>query len=66
MTQDNPLFKINLGLIVVLWITSTQIYDPIRKRLRASKDDEAIMNLCKTNWFKTFGWTIKSIILLSV
>lgn len=65
-TQSQWEFKANLVSLIILWIISLNINIPQLRKLRKSKENEVIFNMCKINWFKTLLWTAKSILLLTI
>ena len=51
-----------LGILAVIWTSTFFIQVPIHRRLQATKSESNIKTLVKTNWIRTFGWTLRGVI----
>ena len=58
------LFSLNLGLVLAVWLVTFAFSVPCHQRLSRKKDEASINMLVRTNWIRTFIWTVKAILLL--
>ncbi len=49
--------------VVLIWISTFMLQVPIHKQLQAGKDKTLISQLVKTNWIRTFAWSMKAIVV---
>ena len=59
--KNNTLFIISVILLVLIWISTFFIQVPIHQHLTQNPNQELIIKLIKSNWIRTFLWTIKFI-----
>ena len=60
---SEALFKFNICIIVLIWISTFVFSVPCHNKLLKYKDNESIDKLVQTNWFRTFLWSIKTFVL---
>lgn len=62
--KTTSLFSI-MGVILValIWISTFFIQVPLHEKLTHSKNTEFITKLIKTNWIRTYLWSLKFILL---
>lgn len=60
------LLLLNLVLILGIWICTFALSVPLHNQLEGGKDVEKINRLIRTNWPRTFLWTLRSLLLLGV
>jgi len=51
-------------IVILIWICTAVFQVPIHQKLSKGKDLQQIKKLVRTNWIRTFLWTIKSILTL--
>lgn len=57
-------FYFGFFLVCIIWFSTLFIQVPLHNKLLLHYDREVIQQLVKTNWIRTFSWTIRSFILL--
>ena len=57
---------ISLIIVLAIWLSTFLIQIPIHRILENGKDDQAIDQLVRTNWIRTFLWTLKGILFFLV
>lgn len=55
---------LNLGLLLLIWLSTFLVQVPLHNRLMAGWDQWAHQRLVKTNWIRTVAWTVRGILLL--
>ena len=63
---DGFLSQIFLISIVLIFISTVIIQVPIHNKLKFSYDEHLAKKLIKTNWIRTFLWTIKALICYNI
>lgn len=56
--------SIGLGLLGGIWLSTVLIQVPLHRRLLAGYDAHRIAQLVHSNWFRTFSWTLRSMLAL--
>ena len=56
-------FIFNLIILFIIWLITFVFSVPLHKKLENGKDLKAIRLLINTNWIRTFGWSIRLILL---
>ena len=59
-------FRIGLGLLIVVWISTAVIQVPQHGKLTGGFDLATIEALVRGNWIRTIAWTLRGFILLVV
>ena len=59
-------FRIGLGLLVVIWISTALIQVPQHGKLTGGFDLATVQALVRGNWIRTISWTLRGLILLVV
>ena len=59
-------FRIGLGLLVVIWISTALIQVPQHGKLTGGFDLATVQALVRGNWIRTIAWTLRGLILLVV
>ncbi|HAW18709.1 MAG TPA: hypothetical protein DCX14_00865 [Flavobacteriales bacterium] len=59
----DPLFALNMGLFVIIGISTLVFQAPIHLQISRSPTPERIEKLIQTNWIRTIAWTIRVAIL---
>lgn len=62
----HKIFVINLILNTVIFLSTAFLSVPLHKKLLMTKSSTFIEKLVLTNWIRTFAWTVRSLILLSI
>lgn len=57
-------FFFNMGLLFFIWLSTGWIQMPLHHQLRSEKQGHLIDNLVKSNWIRTFSWTLRCGLLL--
>ncbi len=47
--------------VVFVWLSTFMLQVPIHKQLQSGKDKTLIRRLVKTNWIRTFAWSMKAV-----
>jgi hypothetical protein len=47
--------------VVFIWLSTFTLQVPIHKKLQSGKDKTLIKRLVKTNWIRTFAWSMKTV-----
>ena len=50
-------------ILILIWTHTVVIAIPLHKKLTEEFDNQTIKRLIQTNWWRTIGWTIKSVLL---
>ncbi len=59
-------FIIGLILVLSVWTSTFLVQVPIHQKLLQGYDRVTIQKLVSTNWIRTIGWTLKSILTIYV
>lgn len=57
---------LGLGLLVIIWASTAVIQVPCHTRLSRGLDTAMCSRLCRTNWIRTIGWTLRAALLLAL
>jgi len=60
----SKLFFINLILVLTVWLVTFVFSVPCHQKLTRVKNLRTIDLLVKTNWLRTFIWTLKALLLI--
>jgi hypothetical protein len=58
-----PAAVISAALVLVVWLSTFLLQVPIHNRLKYGKDRILIRRLVATNWIRTVGWSLKTLIV---
>lgn len=64
--QLRTLSIIGLGLLVLIWASTAFIQVPQHGLLAQGFSEDVYTSLVRGNWIRTFAWTLRAIILLSL
>ena len=59
----HPMFFASGAVLAAIWLSTFLIQVPIHRRLEARRDEAAIGRLVGTNWIRTAGWTLRTILV---
>lgn len=54
---------VGLGLVGLLWASTALLQVPMHQRLGAGFDESAWRFLCNSNWVRTIGWSLRSLLV---
>lgn len=54
---------LNAGLLFIIWASTFLIQVPLHNKLSRGFNAEAIHQLVRSNWIRTFAWTARAILL---
>lgn len=57
---------LNLGLLLVLWLSTAGVQMPLHRQLGKGLDARIVRRLVQTNWLRTAAWTARSALLIGV
>lgn len=60
------LLVINIILLALIWISTFALQVPLHRNLSRGYDARAIDRLVRTNWIRTLGWTLKTLLLITI
>ena len=63
---SRSLFYLSVALLVINWISTFLLQVPQHRRLESGFEFAAWQALYRTNWVRTFSWSIRVIILLLI
>lgn len=63
--RETP-FIISVGLIPVIWLITALFQAPAHLRLMRGYQEGLIQRLLMTNWLRTFAWTARGVLLISL
>lgn len=63
LQSDQWIWKWNLGLLALIWLTTFALSVPIHGKLGLQNSDDLKRKLVLTNWPRTLAWTLKSTLL---
>lgn len=65
LMKDLPAWwSLNLGLIVVVWVSTFFIQVPLHHSLSQAFDEAKHLKLVNSNWIRTIAWTVRAFLLL--
>lgn len=59
----SPLFQVSMALLGLVWLSTFLLQVPCHRALLAGWSDRAHRRLVATNWIRTAGWTLRSLII---
>lgn len=62
---SRTLLLVNAILLTVIWISTFAFQVPLHRKLSQAYDERSIRQLVRSNWIRTIGWTLKSLLLIS-
>ncbi len=62
--MSNHTFLLNLIVVGLIWCSTFFIQVPIHNILSQKKDNMMIEKLVRTNWIRTFLWTLKMLLII--
>lgn len=63
---ERPWVTTNLGLLVLIWLSTFLIQVPLHRRLERGFDEKAHARLVVTNWIRTALWTGRGVLLATL
>jgi hypothetical protein len=57
------IYVISLLILAAIWLHTIFLAVPFHGRLANEYDESAIRELINTNWWRTIGWTVRSILI---
>ena len=64
--EPSLLFAISLGALGVVWASTLFLQVPLHQKLTHGYDAATIDRLCWTNGWRTFGWSLRGVLLVSM
>lgn len=61
---DIKLFRLGLGVLLIIWLSTLFWQAPIHSRLTEKSDEKLIKGLVLSNWLRTILWTCRGILVL--
>lgn len=58
-----PVFGISCGLLVLIWISTAYWQMPHHEKLLEGFDEVRIEKLVRSNWLRTFAWSIRGLLI---
>ena len=64
--KDFPLWAVytGLGLLLLIWLSTAVFQVPFHNQLLSEFNASAHNNLVLSNWIRTFGWTLRGILVI--
>lgn len=53
-------------LLTLVWLSTAFVQMPAHRCLERSFDPSTHQKLCRTNWFRTAAWTVRSVLVLLI
>ncbi len=60
------LFRTSVIILLIIWLSTFLIQVPIHRQLLAGWNETLIQRLVATNWIRTIGWSLRSILLTTL
>ena len=60
--QPGPLYFTGMALIAIIWGSTFLLQVPCHTRLLSGFDTDTHRRLVQTNWIRTIGWTLRSLL----
>ena len=60
------LFTMSLGALAVVWASTLFLQVPLHQKLTHGYDAATIDRLCRTNAWRTFGWSLRGVLLVAM
>lgn len=58
-----PAFSVSCGLLVLIWISTMAWQVPHHEKLLHGFDRVRIRRLVQSNWFRTFAWSLRGVLI---
>lgn len=58
------LHLVSLGSLILIWLSTFFLQVPLHQKLLDKKDEFLIRKLVNTNWLRTLGWSLRSLIFI--
>lgn len=62
----SPINLLLLLMVLLIWASTFFIQVPLHQRLAICKDHESVNKLVKSNWIRTFLWTLKFFLVILI
>lgn len=62
----NICFWVSLALIALNWLSTFRVQVPLHSQLQVAFDDEIQSRLERSNWLRTWAWTLRAALLVPV
>lgn len=62
-TAPSWLLGLSLGPLALNWLSTAFLQVPLHNRLRSGKDLTVIHSLIRSNWIRTFAWSVRGILI---
>jgi hypothetical protein len=62
--ERSPWFLVSLVLLALNWLSTWIVQIPLHKQLERGYSSEAQDKLVKTNWLRTFAWSLRGLCLI--
>ena len=59
----HPMFFASGVVLAGLWLSTFLIQVPLHRRLEARRDETSIRRLVGTNWIRTLGWNLRTVLV---
>lgn len=63
LDAGSPMFRASVVILLIIWLSTFLIQVPIHRQLLAGWNETLIQRLVATNWIRTIGWSLRSILL---
>lgn len=64
LREWSALFLASLAPLLIIWISTLAHQVPAHDRLTNGYDESAIRRLVRTNWFRTWGWSARALLVI--
>ena len=64
--EHSLLFAMSLGALAVVWASTLFLQVPLHQKLTHGYDAATIDRLCRTNGWRTFGWSLRGALLVAI
>jgi hypothetical protein len=59
-------YVLSMAFLLVIWIVTIFVSVPLHRLLLKEKSDVLITRLIRTNWYRTIGWTLRTLLLVYI
>ena len=63
MLRQSLVYQASVILLIAIWISTALRQMPLHRQLLLGHNPQCIERLVRSNWIRTFAWTLRSIIL---
>ena len=63
---DSKLIWLGLILTLIVWASTFFLQVPLHEKLASGFDADVHLALVKTNWIRTVGWSLRSVLLIYI